>query len=442
MCINTHYSFQKIIMTTSDKQQLEKEVERLKSAVEELTMLNELAIAASSSMDVNQVLDIVVQKSIKAVRAEQGSIMLVTPAQDNPLKTLIRQEDFSGSAHAYKVGTHITGWVLRHRQPLIVENLATDSRFNVSKQETKEIRSILCVPIMFKAQIIGVLIMVNKKAEQPFDKNDLRLLSIIASQSGQLIRNSQLQEEALEKKRLEHELDLAREIQLDLLPKSDPETEHIEIASYFKPFAAVGGDYYDYFYLGQNKIGLVIADVSGHGPRAALLMTMVKGILHSITSKFTSVDKALTEINWIISRIVPPEVFVTMMFLAFDLKNKTLGLANAGHNPLIYFEHKTQTCQKIEFQACALNVIPEIQYALKEIPVSANDAFIIYTDGVTEAVNEKNEMFTIERLMQIFKQNKDNPANKMLESICRELDTFSMGAAQSDDRVIISVKIK
>ena len=429
-------------MTTIDIQQLEKEVERLKSAVEELTLLNELAMAASSSMEVNQVLDIIVQKSIKAVRAEQGSIMLVTPAEDNPLKTLIRQEDFSGSPHAYKVGTHISGWVLKHRQPLIVENLATDTRFNVTKRESQEIRSILCVPIIFKAQIIGVLILVNKKTEQPFDKNDLRLLSIIAAQSGQLIRNSQLQEEALEKKRLEHELDLAREIQMDLLPKSDPVTEQIEIASYFKPFAAVGGDYYDYFYLGQDKIGLVIADVSGHGPRAALVMTMVKGILHSITSKFTSVDQALTQINWIISRIVPPEVFVTMMFLAFDLKNKILGLANAGHNPLIYYDHKVKTCQKVEFQACAVNVIPEIQYALKEISVRSNDAFLIYTDGVTEAVNGKNEMFTIERLMQVFKQSKDKPAKKILEIIQKELDAFSEGTAQSDDRVIIAVKIK
>jgi sigma-B regulation protein RsbU (phosphoserine phosphatase) len=429
-------------MTTIDNQQLQKEVERLKSAVEELTVLNELAMAASSSLEVNQVLDIIVQKSIKAVKAEQGSIMLVTPQEDDPLKTLIRQEDFSGSTHAYKVGSHISGWVLKHRQPLIVENLATDTRFNVTEQETKEIRSILCVPIMFKAQIIGILIMANKKTEQPFDKNDLRLLSIIAAQSGQLIRNSQLQEEAIEKKRLEHELDLAQEIQLDLLPKSDPETENIEIASYFKPFAAVGGDYYDYFYLGRNKIGVVVADVSGHGPPAALVMTMVKGILHSIAYGFKSPELALTQMNLIVSRIVPPEVFVTMMFLVFDFKKQIVQLANAGHNPLLYYDEKKKSSQKIVYQACALNVIPEIHYALKEIPFDKNDVFLIYTDGVTEALNEKNEMFTMERLLQVFKQSNGKSANKILEMVRNELDAFSAGTAQNDDRVIIAIKIK
>jgi len=193
--------------------ELEQQIERLKSSVEELILLNDLALAASSSLDVDQMLDPIVQKSIKAIKAEQGSILLVTEKQDDPLKTLIRHQDFSGSMQSYKIGTHVTGWVLKYRKPLMIENLAEDERFHVTEQEAKDIHSVLWLPILSQAKIIGILVMTNKKTGEPFSNNDLRLLSIIAAQSGQLIRNSQLQQEAIDKKRLEQELILAQNIQ-------------------------------------------------------------------------------------------------------------------------------------------------------------------------------------------------------------------------------------
>lgn len=286
-------------------QQLEKEIQRLKLAVEELSVLNDLAIAASSSLEVRQMLDIIVQKSIKAVKAEQGSISLVTEQEDTPFRTLIRQVDRTHEQMPYRVGAHITGWILKNKKPLIIENLTTDERFKASEQEGKVIRSVLCVPIWSQAKIIGILMMMNKKTHEPFNADDLRLLSIIAAQSGQLIRNSQLQEEALEKKRLEFELSLARRIQNNLLPRAAPITPYLDIASYFNPAEEVGGDYYDYFSLGDQQIGVVIADVSGHGPAAAMMMTMVKGILHSIVQQFSSPAQSLSEINSIIARIAP-----------------------------------------------------------------------------------------------------------------------------------------
>ena len=266
--------------------QLENEVRRLKSAVEELIVLNDLAIAAGKFLEVEEMLDLIVEKSIKAVKAEQGSILLVTEEKDAPLKTLIRQADQRSRLMPYKVGLHITGWVLTHQQPLIIENLATDTRFHTTEQERKEIKSVLCVPIRFQAKIIGILMVTNKKTLEPFGADDMRLLSIIAAQSGQFIRNSELQQETIQKKRMEEALAMAREMQLSLLPKKVPETKAIEISSYFNAADEVGGDYYDYFDLAENRIGVVVADVSGHGPSAALVMTMIKGILHTITKKY------------------------------------------------------------------------------------------------------------------------------------------------------------
>lgn len=421
---------------------LEGEIHRLKSAVEELTVLNDLAIAASTSLEVDQMLDIIVQKSIKAVKAEQGSILLVTEQLEAPLKTLIRQVDQQRSRIMnYKVGINITGWVLQHQQPLMIENLATDSRFQTTEQERKEIKNLLCVPIRFKAQLLGLLTVTNKKAFEPFNADDLRLLSIIAAQSGQLIRNSQLQQEALEKKRMEQELLVARKIQMSLLPKKVPETKSLGISAYFNPAAEVGGDYYDYFTLGEEQLGMVLADVSGHGTSAALVMTMVKGILHSITPKSESPDRVLSEMNFIVSRIAPKEMFVTMIFLVFDLKKRLLRYSNAGHNPLLFYDSQSKSTQMVELRGPALNLSKLSVFKEKEMALNRGDLFLIYTDGVTETFNAQGEMFEESRLVQAVEEVVAEPVEKIIAHIKSKLQAFTNHARQSDDVAMIAVKV-
>lgn len=420
---------------------LESEVQRLKSAVEELTVLNDLAIAASMSLEVDQMLDIIVEKSIKAVKAEQGSIMLLTEEKEAPLKTLIRQADQRSRLMTYKIGINITGWVLRHQQPLVIEDLATDSRFQTTEQERKEIKSVVCIPIRSKAQLIGILTVANRKTPEPFSAEDLRLLSIIAAQSAQLIRNSQLQQMALEKKRLEQELAMAREIQLGLLPKSSPKAAGLEISSYFNSADEVSGDYYDYFYLGQDKIGMVLADVSGHGASAALLMTMVKGILHAITQNFISPDRVLAEMNAILDEIIPKDKFVTMMFLVFDLQNKTLRYSNAGHNPLLFFDRQSNAAEMVLLRGPALGLTKLAVFKEKEIPLNPGDLFLIYTDGVTESFNAQGEMFEEERLAQAVHETVSEPAGKIIAHLNNKLRAFTGNAPQADDVAMIAVKV-
>jgi sigma-B regulation protein RsbU (phosphoserine phosphatase) len=421
--------------------QLESEIHRLKSAVEELTVLNDLAIAAGKSLEVDQMLDIIVEKSIKAVKAEQGSIMLVTEQQEAPLKTLVRQADQRSRLLTYKVGINITGWVLKHQQPLMIENLSTDSRFQTTEQERKEIKSVLCVPIRFQARLLGILMVTNKKTFEPFHADDLRLLSIIAAQSGQLIRNSQLQQETLEKKRLEQELAMAREIQLGLLPKGFPKTASLEISSYFNPADEVSGDYYDYFYLGPDKIGMVLADVSGHGASAALLMTMVKGILHAITQNFASTDRVLAEMNAILDHVMPRDKFVTMMFLVFDLPNRLMHYSSAGHNPLLFYESRSRSTRMVELRGPALGLSRLSVFKEKEIALNQGDLFLIYTDGVTEAFNQQGEMFEETRLIQAVEEAVSEPAGKIIAHVNNKLRAFTDKARQADDVAMIAVKV-
>ena len=181
--------------------ELEKKVAELKSAVAELEVLNEIAVSASKAVDVDQILNLIVQKSIKTIDSEQGSILLLTSDKKKPLKTIIRQDDTSSLKHNYHVSKNITGWVLLKEKPIIIENLAKDKRFKPTKEEMKDIRSVLCVPIWFEGRITGLMMLINKKNSKHFSQNDLTLLSIIAVQAGQLIKNLQLQKESLLKRK-------------------------------------------------------------------------------------------------------------------------------------------------------------------------------------------------------------------------------------------------
>ena len=178
---------------------LEEEIKRLKSAVEELRVLNEIAVSAGRATNVDEMLNLVVQKSTKAINAEQGSILLVTSNKKDPFTTIIRQDDTSSLKHSYHVGANITGWVLLNKKPLIIENLAADKRFYSTEDEKKDIHSVLCVPIWFEGLITGIMMTINKKDQKPFSMSDLTLLSIISVQAGQLIKNLQLQQETFKK---------------------------------------------------------------------------------------------------------------------------------------------------------------------------------------------------------------------------------------------------
>lgn len=422
-------------------QQLEEEVNRLKSDLRELEVLNDLAIAASSSRDIDQMLDIVVQKSVQALRAKQGAIKLLTEQTETLFKTLAQVDERSRLTE-FRVGIHIIGWVLRHRQPLLIEDLAGDTRFNATPQEKEEIRSLLCVPIISGAEILGIILVTNKKGPEPFNQRDKRLLSIIAAQSGHLIRNRQLQAESLEKKRIEQELALARKIQISLIPKEVPPVKNLKIASYIQTADQVGGDYFDYFMLGDDRLGIVVADVSGHGPSAALIMTMVKGILHSVTQKFQSADRVLAELNAVLYNIAPPEIFVTMMFLVFDTQNLTLRYSNAGHAPLFYGNAPQGSCERLKFYSPSLCISPNSRYEEKEIPLKPGDVFFIYTDGVTESFNAAGKMLSEEGLFQEIKSLIGETPGKIVKQITDTLIKFRGAEPQHDDIAMIAVGVE
>jgi sigma-B regulation protein RsbU (phosphoserine phosphatase) len=423
-------------------EELQKENQRLKKTVEDLSTINQLAQIISSTMPVNQILGKVVDVSVKAIKAEQGTISLLDEKQtDDPFKTLIRKVDVSGPQGQYRLDDHLSGWMLKNRKPLMINDLSQDPNFRGYQPVNQDIRSILSVPLMCKGKLIGVVNLFNKKEGVEFTPDDQRLFSIIASQSAQVIENARLYEKEKELQRVEHELQLARDIQEGLIPKTLPETKELDIASYFNPAAQVGGDYFDYFNLGEEQVGIVMADVSGHGASAALVMTMVKGIIHAIAHEFKSPDSLLKELNAIINQIGPREKFVTMTFLLFDMKASRLCFSNAGHNPLLFYNQQLRKCEMLPLRGPALGLSKLSVYQQKEVPLQSGDLILIYTDGVTEAFNEKGEMFEETRLLQAAEAAAAMSAAKIIDQVKNALLKFTNKAPQSDDMAMIAVKV-
>lgn len=423
---------------------LENENTRLKKTVEDLWTINHLARIISSTMPVDQILDKVVSVSLKAVKAEQGTISLINEQenkQQDAFKTLIRKVDTSTPRGKYRLDEELSGWMIKNRKPLMINDINKANILKGVHLLNQEIHSILSVPLMCKGKLIGVVNVFNKKEDGEFSKEDQRLLYIIASQSAQVIENARLYEEEKQLRRYEHELELARDIQEGLIPKALPETEQLEIASYFNPAHQVGGDYFDFFDLGNDQIGMVMADVSGHGASAALVMTMVKGILHAITHEYESPDQVLSEINSILNQIGPKEKFVTMMFLVFDLKKKQLRYSNAGHNPLLFYNCKSDTCEMVELRGTALGLSNLSEYKEKGISLGSGDLILIYTDGVTEAFNEQGEMFEASRLFQAVQDVATKQAGTVIEHVKSKVQAFINNAPQSDDMAMIAVKV-
>ncbi|MCY4189084.1 MAG: GAF domain-containing protein, partial [Bryobacterales bacterium] len=229
---------------------LEGENRRLKAAVEELSILNEVSTAVSSTSSLDATVDLIVRKCVQHLRVEQGAVLLFDRLEQGAsLKTVVRKiEQDDSRVIPMRLGDQITGWMLKNRRPLVINDFESETRFR-GTSGSSHVQSLLCVPMLLKGRLIGVVNVFNKQGTGGFCEGDQRLLSIIATQSAQVVENARLAEEEKALAVLQEELRLAREIQEKLLPRQPPQVPGYAIAGISEPAKRVGGDYFDYLEL-------------------------------------------------------------------------------------------------------------------------------------------------------------------------------------------------
>ena len=240
-------------LSKTNKQLLE-EIERLKISIQELSILNEIATAITSTLSVDKIIDLIVTKCIKHLHVEQCAVMLLNKENKiAPFQTMIRRADVSKFTLSFKLDSQLTGWMIKYQKPLLINDFERDERIQVKDQADFAIYNLLSVPLLYKGEMIGVLTVFNKKHKKEFTSDDQRLLSIIAAQSAQVIENAKLFEDEQKYLILQEELNTAKEIQINLLPKEPPGIEGYDFSAINIPAKEVGGDYFDFIKITESK---------------------------------------------------------------------------------------------------------------------------------------------------------------------------------------------
>ncbi len=418
---------------------LESENERLRRAVEELSILNDVAAAVSSTSSLDQIVNLIVQKCVKHLKVEQGAVLLFNNQSEGAtLKTMVRKAQTDVDVIPYRLGDQITGWMLKNQEPLIVNDFADDGRFRVP-EEALRIRSLLCVPLRLKGLMIGVLNVFNKKGGEVFNASDQRLLSIIAAQSAQVVENARLAEEEKALANLQKELRLARDIQIRLLPEEPPAIEGYTVAGQSQPALRVGGDYFDFLELDDGRWGFCLADVSGKGITASLLMANVQATIRGQSRLAPDAGKCVERSNRMLYESTDADKFVTMFYAVLNAETNTLDYSNAGHNPPILVSAECEP-MLLEVGGPVLGVMPKFPYRWAQVEMNPGDTLLIYSDGYSEAMNRQFEEFGEDRMRGLAVAHKDFPPPKLLETITEQVDQFCQGAPQADDMTIMAVR--
>ena len=416
---------------------LQDEVRRLRRAVDELSILNDLARAIGASLNGEEIMQTIIRRSLRAVNADQGVITLVEEEQKS-MKTLIRTMVSSADAPEYHLHQALLGWMHLNKKPLAVDDPQNDPRFRGVQWDTS-IHTVLCVPLIVKSELRGVLTVYNKKDGQSFTTADQRLLAIISAQSAQVIENARLIEEEKAYIKMQQEVGLAAKIQLDLLPRKNISVPGYDIAARTIAAQSIGGDYYDFIPTGEGTLAICLGDVSGKGLPASLLMANLQATLRGQTLVSQRPSECLNRSNKLLFRSTSPEKFATLFYGVLDPEHHTMKYSNAGHDwPFHIAEDAAFT--RLRTGGLMLGLFEEHQYEDEQISFRPGELLVIQSDGITEALNPNQEQFGEEKLQELLLANKDLPASEIIDLVVREVRKHAGANLQSDDITIMAIK--
>ena len=423
---------------------LEEENRQLRRAVEELSVLNDLARAIGASLDSSEIIATIVRRSLRAVDAEQGVVTLLS--QDDTLlsmKTLVRTVASTGEHQSYHFSHSLLGWMQLNMRPLLVNDPQSDARFSGVKWDDS-LRNLLCVPMMVRSELVAVLTVYNKRHGGTFDEEDQRLLAIIAAQSAQVVENARLFEREKELVHMKHEVELAARIQRNLLPQRPPAIDGYDIAGVSIAAQEVGGDYYDFIPLPEGLLGICLGDVSGKGLPASLLMSNVQAILRTHSSFSNSPAEALAGANRLLFDCTDTDKYVTLFYGALDPATGVLRYANAGHTRPLLFD-RDGAGRRLEKRSVMLGMTGDFTFVEESVVIEEGEILVVVSDGITEAMGRmegdtEEEEFGEEKLAEVVARTRSLGAGEIAATILEAVRRYATGMPQDDDMTVVVIK--
>lgn len=417
------------------------------SVTDKLRLLLDITKKISRSLDLEEVLNLVMDTLGSLISYNAAGIYIIdktnaakADGQPSPSKTFrtetVRGYDIEDLTElGLKMGEGIIGHVAQTGEPVISPDVRHDPRYVNAREET---RSEMVAPIITNDEVIGVFdLECDDLNAYTFD--DLQVLLLLASQVATIIEKVMLHEQLIEKKRLQGQLEVARQVQLQLLPARDPKLEGFDISAYNYPTEEVSGDYYDWVRIYEDQIGIVVADVSGKGVPAALLMAFLRASLRAAIHIGYAPHISMAKVNYLLWESIERNQFVTAFYAVLDASNRTLAYTNAGHNPPLLLEANGDA-RFIERGGLPLGMFKDTRYYEYYLPIEAGQILVLYTDGVTEATNREDVEYGRERLEQIVRAGKHLSARELISFIHKDVLAWTEGQGADDDITFVVIK--
>jgi len=408
----------------------------------DLESLLSITRAMAAQPDLVALLLLLTRECSKVLRMERTSLWIVDP-HTGALFTRVAE-----GVDEIRVpkGAGIVGSVSETGDLVLIPDAYQDSRFNpeVDRKTGFKTREILCVPLhdVTGTRIVGVLQALNKTNGESLTPYDVELALLIAAQAGVVLEQAGLREKAAEHKRLQAEMDLARSIQERLLPRQNPQVPGLDIAGVNRPATETSGDYFDYAKLPDGRFGVIIADVTGHGLGAALIMTAARAFVRALCDANGDPARIAARSNDLLEKDLENGNFLSFCLAAFSVDGRTLHYVSAGHEPPLVYRPSERQFASLDSTGPLLGILPGAEFAVGgPLDLQKDDVLLFMTDGLFECMNANDETLGIERVKQTLEEQAAQNAAGILDALLGQADAWTAGNPPRDDITVVVVKI-
>ena len=412
---------------------LSQEIER--RALEKDVLL-EISKMLAAPFELEEVVEAIFSALRQVVDYDAAAIYLV--ARGTQTLELVSEHGYpegSESAFDLQIGQGIVGWVAKSGQPLIVPDVRADSRYVAARPAT---RSEIAAPLMVEGRVVGVFNLESDR-EDIYHEGHLELLLAFAAQAALAVERARTARDRVERRRLERDLAIARDIQRSFLPASAPRVPGFDFAGTSISHDKVGGDYYDFIAVSETRLGLAVADVSGKGIPAALLMAGFRMcLLAEIRNEF-AIRAVMRKVNQLLHESTERHRFVTAFYGVLDWQNGVLIFSNAGHNPPLLL-HADGTGEELSEGGVALGVLEDTRYEERPVALREGDVLVMYTDGMSEAEDENGEQFGPERIEKVVREHPGHTARELTQDLVAAVLDWAGEKGPGDDLTLIVMR--
>jgi serine phosphatase RsbU (regulator of sigma subunit)/pSer/pThr/pTyr-binding forkhead associated (FHA) protein len=413
--------------------------DQLSKLVESLRVVNELTIELLRDVSVDELLKFLLDKVFETLKPDRCVVLLRHSVSNELIPAMIRVAE-GISAEEIRLSRTLVASVVEKRNGLLLMDTSAGSEVSLADSiRLSGIKSVLAAPLENEGQVVGLIYVDCRMGHRSFEEADLRLLTSLANVAAAKIQNARLMADAAEKKQMDREFALAREIQQRLLPENPPDVAGYELYGSNIPSRQVSGDYFDFRARGDGKIYATIADVCGKGVGPALLMASLQASFHAWADENVPVSEMTGRLSEAISRRTGPDRFITFFLLLLDPATGEIEYTNAGHNPGL-LRRQDGSVEELASHGLPLALFPGKPYGSSHLTVEPGEVVCLYTDGVTEANDPQGNEFGMKRLKDFLAAQTGLEVAEIDARLSRELETHASGEPFADDRTLVMIR--